>query len=816
MKKGRRMPRFSTAPLGRLGHELRIALRSLRRAPGFTLTSVVILALGIGIATAIFTVLHAIIIRPLPEYQPERVALLRTLDAAGVDVSMLPEELKELRATSRTLRDVAGVAHQGSFATTLIDADRTVSLRAAWVTGNFFRVLGVRPVLGRFFTEEDEASIGTAGTMVLSYGAWQRDFGGDSSVLGRTLRNPYTLTEARIIGVAPPGLAYPVGTEYWSPQVYASLDVIARLAPSVTPEIARQDFFSAMRRIADARGGPSAMGAAIARADVQTLTGAVLGQVRPQLLALSAAVALLLLITCVNVGNLVLLRVTARHTEIAVRRSLGARTRDIVRPFLWESALLSLVGGALGLLLAEWLIGAFVRLAPPDVPRLDVLRLSGTPVAWAAALTMVTLVLAGVLPALAAMRSGVAARLRIDARAGGTSRTRRRVRQLLVSTQVALALVMLAGAGLVVKSLDRLLHVPLGYTPSHLAILTITRPVVGDSGEQQMRAMYELAAPRFRALRAVEAVTPVDAEPFYGPQVFVARWAAEGQPDALAEASPFIPWEVAGTEYFRTFRIPLIRGRGFEKTDVDGAPRVVVVAHAVAERYWPGENPIGKRLRLVGDTSASPWMTVVGEAGDIRYRTVREATPSIYVPWRQWFFQGIIAVRTTVPLESALPDLRRALRDVDPQARIARAQPMDALIDNQLALPRLSTLLLSALGGAALVLAAIGLYGVMAAAVREEAHDIGIRSALGATPGRLRAEVLQRAAIIVAAGGAAGIADALIASRFLRALLYQVRPTDPLALLGACGALIVVALVAAYVPAWRATRVDPMRVLRSE
>ncbi len=801
---------------GRATRELRVAFRALGRSSAYTVTAIVIVALGIGVATAIFTVFQSILLRPLPERAPERVVLLNARDSAGVDVSITPDQLDALRSASRTLREVAGIAHQGAFTSSLLDGDRTLSFHAAWVTGNFFSVLGVRPALGRFFTAAEESRTGAAAPLVLSYDAWRRAFGGDSTVIGRALRNPYTLADSRIVGVAPPGVAYPAGTEYWQPQVYASLNVMARLAPGVGPEAARTEFLSIMRQLSRSRSDMASLDAAVARADVQTLSGAVLGAVRPQLVILTAAVALLLLITCVNVGNLAALRVSARRTEIAVRRSLGAHTMDIVRPFLWESAVLAAAGGALGLLLAQWLVAAFVRLAPSDVPRLDVLRLAGTPLGWAALFTLITLLLAGVLPTLLATRGAVAAELRIDARAGGSNRARRRTRQTLVAMQVALALVMLAGAALLVKSLDRLLHVPLGYAPSHVAIVTITRPVAGNSFRQQMSTMYDRVAPRFRMLPTVEAVTPVDADPFYGPQVFTAHWAAEGQSQEEGAASPLIPWEVGGTEYFRTFGIPLIRGRGFEKTDVEGAPRVVVVARSVAERYWPGQNPVGKRLRLAGDTSASPWLTVVGEAGDIRYRTVRDATPSIYVPWRQWFFQGVVAVRTTVPLTAALPSLRSALHEVDPEAQIARAEPMDELIATQLALPRLSTFLLTALGGAALLLAAIGLYGVMAAAVREESHELGVRAALGATPSRLRADVLKRAGVIVLVGVAAGMGGVLVASRFLRALLYQVQPTDPFALLGATAVLALVALVAAYVPARRATRVDPMRVLRLE
>lgn len=804
--------------LERLLRELRQALRGLGRTPAFTLTAVLILGLGIGMATAMFTVFDAVLIRPLPVQSPGRLVLPRTLDPGGVDVAMTEEEMRQLGESSRTMRDVTGVAHQGAFTNSVTDGERVLALRAAWVTGNFFEVLGARPALGRFFSAREEAKMGTmASVMVLSYETWRRDFGGDSSVIGRHLGSPYSHdVSTTIVGVAPPGLAYPPGTEYWTPQVYPSLDVVGRLAPGATPAAARSEFLSIMQRIDRQRVAGGQQGAELAGADIQTFTHAVLGDVRPQLLVLATAVGLLLLIACVNVGNLVLLRATTRDTEIAVRRSLGAGAADIVRPLLFESTALAVGGGLLGLALAQVLLGVLTQLAPPELPRLDVLRLSATPLGLAGGVTLVVLLLAGLFPSVAAARGGMAASLRLDARSGRGSMARHRLRQTLVASQVALALVMLAGAGLLVRSLDRLTSVPLGYRAHHLSILTLARPVALDSSLDQITAMYERVAPALRAVPGIESLTPIAADPFYGPQVFTARWAAAEQTDAEARANPLIPFEVGGADYFRTFGIPLLRGRGIRETDVAGAPHVLVVSQAVAERFWPGEDPVGKQLRLVADTAADPWMTVVGEAGDIRYRSLRQATATVYVPWRQLFFQGAVAIRTTGMLTSVLPALRRAVRSADPEATIARAETMDGLLDQQLALPRLSTLLISSFGLAALLLAAIGLYGVMAAAVRERTHELGIRAALGASPGRLRRETLTQASAIAAAGGAVGLVGALTTSRFLQSLLFEVQPTDPAALLGACALLLAVALLAAFVPAWRATHADPARALRAE
>ena len=430
--------------------------------------------------------------------------------------------------------------------------------------------------------------------------------------------------------------------------------------------------------------------------------------------------------------------------------------------------------------------------------------------------TLLALLLSGLVPTLMAARRGLAAPLRLDARSGRGGRRRRRLRRLLVSSQVALALVMLAGAALLVRSLERLTGVPLGYQADHLSILTLARPMSLDSVEEQIAALYQRAEPLIRALPGTVSLTPIAADPFYGPQVFTSRWAAAGQSDAEARANPLIPFEVGGPEYFRTFDIPLLRGRGFLDTDGPKDPPVVVVSRAVAEHFWPGQDPVGKQLRLVGDTSAAAWHTVVGEAGDIRYRAIRQATPTVYAPWRQLFFQGTVAIRTSLPLESMLPGLRQAVRAAVPGATIAQADAMGDLLAQQYALPRLSTFLLSGFGLVALLLAAVGLYGVMAAAVRERTHEMGIRAALGATPARLRREVLIQAGAIAVSGGAVGLCGALVTARFLRSLLFEVQPADPAALLAACGLLLAVALAAASLPAWRATRADPARALRAE
>lgn len=796
--------------------EVRHTLRTLRRSPTFTISALLILGLGIGMATAMFTVFDAVLLRPLPVQAPDQLVLPRTLDPSGTDVGMTQDELKQVIGASRTIATAAGVAHQGAFTNSLTDGDRALSLRGAWVTGNFLEVLGVRPALGRFFTSAEESSSGQPTPIVLSYDTWKRQFGGDPTVLGRPLSNPYTHKNSLIIGVAPAGVAYPAGVEYWTPIVYPSLDMVARLKPGVALEAARTEFFAQMQRVDSTRAATHNQGAKIVRADIRSFAQAVLGDVRPQLVALSLAVGLLLLIACVNVGNLVLLRTTSRSAEIAVRRSLGAGAGDIVRALLWECTALAIGGGVLGVACAVALLRLMTGLAPSELPRLDVLRLSATPLALGAAVTLVALLLAAMLPALAAARGSLAAPLRLDTRGGRSTSGRRRVRQVLVASQMALALVLVAGAGLLVRSLDRLTRIPLGYQPAHVSMLTIAKGVKPDSVMEQFVALYDRIAPGLRAIPGVTSITPIVTTPFYGAHVFTGRWTAAGESEAEANANPLIPFEVGGEDYFKTFDIPLLRGRGFLESDRATTTQVVVVSHAVAQRLWPGQDPVGKQIKLVGDTAANAWHTVVGEAGDIRYRSLKEPTPTIYAAWRQLFFQGVIAIRTTAPLESVLPALRRAVRAADPEATVVGAETMDGLIEAQLALPRLSTLLLSTFGIAALLLAAVGLFGTMSATVRERTHEFGIRAALGATPGRLRADVLRQAGVIAGIGGIVGLAGTFAASQFLSSQLFEVTPTDPVALLGSCLVLLSVALAAAYLPAWRATRADPAGALRGE
>ncbi|MDB4877963.1 MAG: permease [Gemmatimonadetes bacterium] len=805
--------------MNRLAQDIRIALRGFRRTPTFAVASLAILGLGIGMAVAMFTTFETILLRRLPVQDQDRIAVLWTYHVPTAELSPYATDLAEVRRTSRTMRDVAGVVHWGAVSSVYLDGGQPLALGHAQVTANYFDVLGARPALGRLLRADDDLA-GAAPVMVLSYGTWQTTFGGSLSIVGRRLMDPYTRNEYTIVGVAPSGLDYPLGAGCWTPipkiwtlQVLA----VARLAPGASADAAAAEFFSIIsRREPDMR---------LAGAHGGTFAQAMLGDVRPVLVALTGAVALLLLIACVNVGNLFLLRAASRTRELAVRRALGAGYGDLVRQLVVESALLAAGGGALGVACAAALLRALLAFAPAQLPGLDNVRLHGDLVAIAVGVTTLSVLLFGVLPALAGARVNLASPLRFDARSGAETRRRRRVRDWLVASQVALALLMLAGAGLLARSLQHLERLDLGFNAEHLSILSTAFDVVkASSGDRVMRWAGDIDR-GLRAIPGVTAVTPVLIPPFLGTGVSHPQFDAEGQTAAEAESNPNVPIEIGGADYFRTFGTPVLEGRGFVDSDGDGSTLVAVVSESVARRFWPAQDPLGKRIRITPPVSRATidvskhlyeWRTVVGVVPDTRFRALRGASPMVYLPWRQYGWQGYFAVRSSGDVRGMTAAMRRALHDADPTLTLSNLRSMDELLSGPLAEPRLSALLLSAFGMVALVLAAVGLYGVVASGVREQTREIGIRIALGATPTRIRDAIMRRAVVVAGAGACVGLALALMTTRLLRSLLFEVSPTDPLTLGAVWAALIAVALLAAYLPAQRATRIDPVQALRAD
>jgi predicted permease len=544
--------------------------------------------------------------------------------------------------------------------------------------------------------------------------------------------------------------------------------------------------------------------------------------VRPALVLLTSGVALLLVIACLNVGNLMLLRASSRRHELDVRRALGAAPRDVIRQLVVEAVLIAAAGGLAGLGVAVALIGALGAFAPPNLPRLDQIQLGPAPILVAIIVASIAVLLFGVGPALAAARPGATTTLRADARSGRETRSRRMARQTLVTLQLALATVMLGGAALLARSLDRLEHQDTGFVSDHASVIDYAFD--GNKFHDNLMGLLpegDALVRRVQQIPGITAATQVVAPPMLGNGIWVLRLQTDDPTMTDTASFPMIPTELAGADYFRTFGVHIDHGRAFTDDDRATSALVTIVSESAARKLWPGQNPIGKRIRLPGFKSSDfgggdGWRTVVGVAHDTHLRTLREASPIVYLPSVQSYWQGYVALRSTVPLGELVPALRQAGHDVDPTLELNAPRTMDQILDEPLAQPRVDTILMSGFSAVALLLAAIGLFGVMASIVRDQTRELGIRIALGATPERVRREVLARAAIIAGLGVIAGFLVAFVSAKLVTSLLFQVKPYDPLALGAACAVLCIVAAVAAYIPARRATTIDPVQALRSD
>ena len=807
-----------------LWRDVRHAVRSLRRTPGFTIAVLALLALGIGMSTAMFTVYKTVIVDRLPIAGQDRVIIMHPLDRSGRHLDVPESYLPEIARSSSLFRGLTGVYHLVRPQPFMNGSD-VVVLNLAGTSANYFDMLGTRPAFGRLLQPTD-GQAGAPLVLVLSYTTWRRKFGDDPAVIGRSLVIPSTQQRVRVIGVAPAGFAYPSGADAWIAMPPASssaqVDIIARLAPNASISAARDAVFAITQRVPPfVRDStvPRAASWEISGVTAQSFADTVLGGTRPSITALTIAVALLLVIACVNIGNLSLVRLLGRTREVAVRRAIGARSVDVVRLFAVENAILGVSGGALGFLTAVAALQLVRIAAPPQVPRLEALGASlGVPLAAALGITAFALLAFGVLPSFVASQVQSYSVLRSDSRSGTESRSSRRARQWLVAMQIALAIIVLNGAGLLVRTVAQLESTDLGYHSGHLSIISYTasRDALPDS-----TARVEAGKELFRHLATtpgVASVTPILSEPFIGQSLFILKLARADQPVTEWAQNPFVPFEFVGPDYFRTLAIPILRGRGFSESDQPGAERVVVVNETLARQLWPNEDALGKRLVQVTGHVGDAAFTVVGVASDTRYRELRNVGPVAYFAWDQVGadFPDFVAVRTSRPLSAMLPLLRAASREANPTVVLWKAQTMDQLLDAPLAQPRLSALLLSGFSLVALLLSAIGLYGVMTAGVRRQTREIGVRMALGAMPSAIRRLVFAQVGALVAVGVIAGLAGALATSRLVQSLLFEVSAIDPLTLGGVCVLLLGVAALAGYLPARRAARIDPVEALRAE
>jgi putative ABC transport system permease protein len=806
--------------LDALRQDVRYAARSLRREPGFAGLATLTLALAIGVATAMFSVVNGVLLRPLPVADQERVMVMWGEQPARdfPHMPMLHPMLEEYREGNRAFEMLAGIDYNGAWPRAMQDGDVTVSIAGTWVTGDFFRVLGVVPALGRILLPDDDI-VGAAPAMVISHAFWQRHFGGDASAIGREFR--WNERNFMVVGVMPRGFEYPRGAEFWtalgpirSEVMETHLDLVGRLRPGVTVEGARGDLGAFLQRT-DAERPPMLQGL---RPVVTPLADLVVGEVRAALWILAAAVLLLVLIACGNVANLLLIRGSVRVRELAIRSALGADRRRIARQLLTESAVLAAVAGVAGTGIALIALRGLVALAPPQLPRLEAVRLDPVALGFALAATLLVGLLAGLAPALWSAAGDANATLRGGARVGAGTAGVRRVRQGLVAGQVALALLVLVGAGLLLRSLANLQRAEMGFSGEGLVVATMSLPPGRFTERAEHLALLDRVVERVAALPGVGATSPVTRPPFSGKGGWDAPYTGEGQATEAREANPVLNLELAGPAYFEVLGVPILQGRAFSERDREDAAPVAIVSEAVARRTWPGEDPLGKRVKLGGPDSPMPWHTVVGVAAETRYRELVEPRPSIYIPIRQ--FGGPVpmslGVRTEVDPAAVIPALRSALREVEPGLLLVEAMPLARLLDAPLAGPRFSAALLGVFATLALVLASVGIYGVMAAWVRQRQHEIGVRMALGAAAPDIRRLVLGQGLLLALAGAGIGVVAALAGTRLLAALLFGVSPTDPLTFAGVASVLLLVALAACYLPARRAARVDPMTSLRAE
>ena len=801
----------------RLTRNVRFGLRSLRRTPGFTLTAALTLALGIGLSTAVFTVADALLIRRLPVRDQDRLVLLwgETPDGRYANFPLSWDDARDFVRRTRSLERAAYFAYEGSWAQTIRDGDRLSSLRRSAVSGDFFVVLGAQPVLGRALRSEDDV-IGAAPVAVLSYAAWQQQFGGDPAVLGRRIALHATNVVYTIVGVMPQGLDYPRGTDFWASITGStsadglklrSFDVIGRLAPGASPASAREEVTALFAR----HGEPFLRGV---RGVVHGLPAFIIGDTKPALLAFSVAAGLLLLITCINVANLLLVRGLGRSREIAVRSALGASRAALVGQLLIENAVLAIIGGAVGIAVAWAAVRMFVSFAPATLPRLDEIGLNATAFAGAVGLTALAMAIFALAPAALTSRAELQQMLRYGVRQSGGRRSRRAT-EALVAGQLALALVVLSAAGLVAKSLVRLQRAELSFDASHLLVVSLSVQENRYATVQSQNALDESVAGALRALPDVVDASPVVAEPFT--EGWVGRPKAEGQTAAEAAVNPMLTMELVSPGYFRALGLRLVQGRSFTAADRQGAPAVVMLSESAARHFWPNGDAVGRRMYLGSETD--PAITVIGVVPDTRYRDLREPQPNIYFPLAQSAFPFAptnFVVRSRGAPARAVPAIRRVVAEAAPGVGVSRASPFETYLEGPLAQPRFNAVLLAVFATAAVALAAVGLFGVMMTMVGQRTRELGVRMALGATARDIGRLVLVRGFVIAGVGATAGLAGSIAANRLISSLLYEVSPADVVTLAAVAGLLVIVALVATLVPARSSARIDPVVALRHD
>jgi putative ABC transport system permease protein len=798
--------------------DLRHAVRRLAKSPGFTIAAVVTLALGIGATTAIFSVVDAVLLRPLSFGDPSRLVLVwERFGARNQDRNVVnPANYLDWRDRATSFSDLA--AFGWSQETFTGDVPEVVQGRT--VTPNFFRTVGLTPLLGRTFTRA-EADSGGPNVIVLSYGLWRRRFGGDSCVVGRSV--PVAGGSAIVLGVMPAALRpMPWGTEeFWAPLRLNEgnrtrggryLMVVGRLKAGVTQATAQAEMDVITQALQQEYPGFDTGWTA----NVVTLTDQVVGSARRALLVVLGAVILVLLIAAANVGNLVLARVEGRQRELAVRTALGASRTRLVTQWLAESALLAIVGGTAGVLLASWGVELLVAVAPPYIPRLAEISVDTGVLAVAAAVSIAVGIGAGLPAALGVTTQGLAVGLRSESGRTTSDRVARRWRDGLVIIQVSLALVLLSGAGLLVRSLQHLSAISPGFDVAHVTTIGIDLPQTTYADGAKQSAFYQQLTNRTRSMPGVSDVGAISLIPLV-PQGSATRFTVVGRPEPKAGEWTSADIRTADPGYFAAMRVPLVRGRTFTPADRADAPPVIVVNETMARKFFPGQDAVGQRLQVNWtDPKAHP--EIIGVVGDVRTSALdADIRPMIYYALAQAPTGSMtLAIRHSADPGPLVASVRAAVRDLDHDVPLSDVASMTTLLNRSMADRRYPMLLLSGFAALAVLLAAVGLYGLLSYVVSRRTREIGVRMALGADRGAVLGLVLRDGVRLTLIGAGLGAVASAIAARALGHLLYGVGPTDPVTFAVVGLLLVAVALVASYLPAARATRVDPVVALRTE
>ncbi|HVQ39675.1 MAG TPA: ABC transporter permease [Pyrinomonadaceae bacterium] len=792
--------------------DIRFGVRSLLKRPAFTVIAVITLGLGIGVNTAIFSVINAVLLRPLPYAEPARIVTFRSNQSAP--------DLEDVQGQSRTISKFGGLVGQPLDYT---GGAEPVQFAIGQVTGGFFDTLGVTPELGRYIGPDDDKT-GAPHVVVLSHSLWLKQFNGDQQIIGKPI--PLSGNVYTVIGVMPGGFATPRdNTEAWTP-VHVSNPVAAnfrgvhflrsygRLADGVNIEQARAEMQVIDKSLAAQYPADNKNRSTV----LIPLHERIVGESRHSLLVLFAAVSLVLLIACANFANLLLARSAERDREFVIRAALGAGRWRLIRQLLTESVLVSLAGGAVAVVFAIWGTSLLVALKPENLPRLQEIGVDLRVLGFTFGISLLTGIVFGLLPAWTASRSGVNEGLKEGGRSATAGGTRQRLRSTFVVVELAVALILLVGAGLLVKTLSVLRSVEPGFTPDHLLTMRVELP------EARYKEVDKQTRFRTQTLAAINSLPGVKASmvselPLSGDSLnhdFV----IDGRPPIAAGDEPSLETRSVMGDYFQTMQIPLKAGRDFGPQDFqEKAPLVGIANDAMVRQYFPGEDPLGKRIRWARNPQVE-WITIVGVVGDVKHFGLdlpeQAGLYSPYTqaaPWKRW---TSVVVRTQSDPLSIAGAVKQQLWKIDPQLPVTKVETMDEVAAGSFAARRFNMLLLVIFAGLALVLAAVGIYGVMSYAVTQRTQEIGIRMALGARAIDVLKLIIRNGMALILIGVGLGIGGSLVLTRLLATLLFGVKPTDAVTFVTVSAVLIVVALVACYLPARRATKVDPLVALRYE